>query len=86
MITVELTYDMSTLVGVRRFDVAAAPTVEDVVRLTRSRFGDKTAEFEKLARVAAIAINGVLTNHRQGLRSAVVDGDIVTFVKAAAGG
>ncbi len=86
MITIELTYDMSKALGTRRFEVDGARTVADVVRLTREKFGPQGEEFEKLSRVAAIAVNGVLVNHRRGLRSAVADGDTVTFLKAAAGG
>jgi molybdopterin converting factor small subunit len=31
-------------------------------------------------------VNGVLSNHRRGMKTRLADGDIVTFVKAAAGG
>ncbi|MFN8644155.1 MAG: MoaD/ThiS family protein [Candidatus Binatia bacterium] len=87
MITVEVTYDMAkALGGVRRFEVAAARTVADVVRLTRERFGAQGEAFEKLSRVAAVAVNGVLSNHRKGMHTPLADGDTVTFVKAAAGG
>lgn len=86
MITVELTYDMSKALGTRRFEIEGARSVADIVRLTRERFGAQGEEFEKLSRVAAIAVNGVLVNHRRGLRSPVADGDTVTFLKAAAGG
>jgi molybdopterin converting factor small subunit len=85
-VTVELTYDMSKALGVRRFDVDGARTVRDVLRLTRERFGERAAEFEKLTRVTAVAVNGVLINHRRGLRTEVADGDTVMFLKAAAGG
>ena len=85
-VTVELTYDMSKALGVRRFDVDGARTVRDVLRLTRERFGERAAEFEKLTRVTAVAVNGVLVNHRRGLRTEVADGDTVMFLKAAAGG
>ncbi|HSQ01526.1 MAG TPA: MoaD/ThiS family protein [Candidatus Dormibacteraeota bacterium] len=86
-ITVEVTYDMAkALGGVRRFEVADARTVADVVRQTRERFGAEGEAFEKLTRVAAVAVNGVLSNHRKGMNTALVDGDTVTFLKAAAGG
>lgn len=86
-ITVELTYDMAkALGGVRRFEIAAAPTVADVVRQTRERFGAQGEAFEKLTRVAAVAVNGVLSSHRKGMNTRLVDGDTVTFLKAAAGG
>ena len=85
-ITVELTYEMSRALGTRRFEVDGAATVADVVRLTRARFGERTAEFERLTRVAAVSVNGVLVTHRRGLRTAVADGDRVMFVKASAGG
>jgi molybdopterin converting factor small subunit len=86
-ITVEVTYDMAkALGGVRRFDVADARTVADVIRHTRERFGAEGEAFEKLTRVAAVAVNGVLANHKQGIRTQLADGDTVTFLKAAAGG
>jgi molybdopterin converting factor small subunit len=85
-ITVELTYDMSKALGTRRFEVERAATVADIVRLTRARFGERAAEFERLTRVAAVSVNGVLVTHGRGLRTALTDGDRVMFVKASAGG
>jgi molybdopterin converting factor small subunit len=85
-ITVELTYEMGKALGTWRFDVEGASTVADIVRLTRERFGERGAEFERLTRVAAVSVNGVLTAHRRGLRTVVADGDRVMFVKASAGG
>ncbi|MBI4617918.1 MAG: MoaD/ThiS family protein [Planctomycetes bacterium] len=85
-VTVELTYDMAKLLGLARFDVENARTVADVLSITRARAGEKGAEFEKHARISAVAVNGVLTNHRRGLSTALADGDLVSFLKAAAGG
>ena len=85
-ITVELTYDMSQALGARRFEVEGAATAADIVRLTRARFGERAAEFERLTRVAAVSVNGVLVTHGRGLRTKVADGDRVMFVKASAGG
>lgn len=86
-ITVELTYDMAKALGVRRFEVDGARTVADVVRLTRERFGaDKGEQFATLTRVAAVAVNGVLINHRKGMKTPLAAGDTVVFLKAAAGG
>jgi molybdopterin converting factor small subunit len=85
-ITVELTYDMSKALGVPRFEVEGARTVRDVVRITRERFGERGQDFEKLTRVAAVVVNGVLINHRRGMNTSLGDGDTVGFVKAAAGG
>jgi molybdopterin converting factor small subunit len=85
-ITVELTYDMSKALGVQRFEVEGARTVAHAVRLTRERFGEGGESFEKLTRVAAVAVNGVLINHRKGMKTGLADGDTVTFLKAAAGG
>jgi molybdopterin converting factor small subunit len=85
-ITVELTYDMSKALGVRSFDLEGARTVQDVVRITRDKFGERGADFEKLSRVAAVVVNGVLINHQEGMNTAVADGDTVAFLKAAAGG
>jgi molybdopterin converting factor small subunit len=86
-ITVEVTYDMSKALGLRCFAVDGARTVQDVVRMTRDKFGPERGDtFEKLNRVAAVSVNGVLINHRHGLSTALADGDTVTFLKAAAGG
>jgi molybdopterin converting factor small subunit len=85
-ITVELTYDMSKALGVRSFDIDGARTVQDIVRITRDKFGERGADFEKLTRVAAVVVNGVMINHRKGMSTALADGDTVVFLKAAAGG
>ena len=85
-ITVELTYDMSKALGVQRFELEDVRTVADVVRLARARFGEGEESFEKLTRVAAVAVNGVLINHRKGMKTALSDGDTVSFLKAASGG
>jgi molybdopterin converting factor small subunit len=85
-VTVELTYDMSKALGMQRFEVDGVRTVADVVRTARERFGDAGADFEKLTRVAAVAVNGVLVNHRRGMKTKLAEGDVVAFVKAAAGG
>ena len=84
-VTVELTYDMAKSLGTQRIELEQAATVADAVRLARERFsGDE--EFQKLSRVAALAVNGVLVNHRKGLKTKLAAGDVVAFVKAAAGG
>jgi len=85
-IIVELTYDMGKALGTRRFEVEGAATVADIVRHTKARFGEQAGEFERLTRVAAVSVNGVLVTHGRGLRTAVADGDRVMFVKASAGG
>ena len=85
-VTVELTYDMGKALGVPRFEVDGAQTVADVVQRARDRFGESGDDFEKLTRVAAVAVNGVLINHQRGMKTQLVDGDVVVFVKAAAGG
>ncbi len=84
-IRVELTYDMSKALGLQTFDIESAATVRDVVEQTKTRF-DGGEEFAKLARLAAIAVNGVLISHRKGMKTKLADGDRVGFVKAAAGG
>lgn len=84
-IRVELTYDMSKALGLQHFEVESATTVRDVVDQTQARF-EGGEEFAKLARVAAIAVNGVLISHRKGMKTKLSDGDRVGFVKAAAGG
>jgi molybdopterin converting factor small subunit len=86
-ITVEVTYDMSKTLGMRSFEVSGAQSVQDIVRMTRDKFGAARADaFETLTRVAAVSINGVLINHRSGMRTPLADGDTVAFLKAAAGG
>ena len=84
-IRVELTYDMGRALGLQSFDLESAATVRDVVEQTETRFADG-GEFAKLARIAAIAVNGVLVSHRKGMKTKLSDGDRVGFVKAAAGG
>lgn len=84
-IRVELTYDMSKALGLQSFDIESAATVRDVVEQTEARFEGGEA-FAKLARLAAIAVNGVLVSHREGMKTRLTDGDRVGFVKAAAGG
>jgi molybdopterin converting factor small subunit len=85
-VTVELTYDMGKALGTGRFELEGAATVADAVRLTRERFGERAAEFERLTRVAAVSVNGVLVTHGRGLRTRLGDGDRVMFVTASAGG
>jgi molybdopterin converting factor small subunit len=84
-VTVELTYDMTKAFGAQRLEVAAA-TVAEAVEAARKRLAEKGVEFEKLSSRAAVAVNGVLVNHRKGMRTKLAPGDVVTFVKAAAGG
>ena len=85
-VTVELTYDMSKELGLARFEVEEAHTVGEAVRRIRERFAEKAEAFERLGRVAGIAVNGVLVSHRRGLKTPLEPGDTVSFVKAAAGG
>jgi molybdopterin converting factor small subunit len=85
-VTVELTYDMAKAFGEPRIEVERATTVAEAVEAARKRLVEQGVEFEKLARLAAVAVNGVLVNHRRGLRTTLADGDTVAFVKAAAGG
>lgn len=86
MITVELTYDMSKALGVDTFTLGDVNSVADIVAATRAKFAGKGDEFEKLTRVAAIAVNGVLVNYKHGMKTKLSPGDTVAFVKAAAGG
>lgn len=85
-VTLELTFEMSQSLGVRRLELEDAQTVEAALQLARARFQEAGADFEKLARVVAIAVNGVLLQHRKGPKQRLADGDRVSFVKAAAGG
>ena len=87
-VQVRVTYEMSKALGSDRFEIESAATVADLVRETAARFGSAGPEssYEALTARAAIAVNGVLVRHGQGLRTPLQDGDTVTFVKAAAGG
>jgi molybdopterin converting factor small subunit len=85
-ITVELTYELGKALGTGRIEVEGAVTVADIVRLTRERLGERAVEFDRLTRMAAVSVNGVLASHRRGLRTPVADGDCVMFVKSSAGG
>lgn len=84
-IRVELTYDMGKVIGTHSFELEAASTVADVVEQTRARF-EGGEDFVRLARVARVAVNGILVAHRKGMKTTLRDGDRVGFVKAAAGG
>ena len=59
-IQVEVTYDMSKVLGCRRFEVESAKTVREVVDETAARF-DGGDDFAKLARLTAIAVKHVST-------------------------
>ncbi len=85
-VTVELTYAMGKVLGVDRYEVEDVATAADVIEETKKRFGASGAEFEELTRRATLAVNGVLMNYRQGKKTRLADGDVVGFVKAAAGG
>jgi len=85
-VTVQLTYEMSKAVGAPRLEFDGVETVADVVRLAEGRFEAAGADFAKLTCVAAVAVNGVLVNHRRGMKTRLRDDDVVAFVKAAAGG
>ena len=85
-VTVELTYELGKALGTSRFEVAGAATVADAVRLARERFGEQALEFDRLTRLAAVSVNGVLVTHGRGLRTRLSDGDRVSFVRASAGG
>ena len=82
-VTVELTYDMARRFGEPSFDVDDVDGVAELIAVVVERLGGDT---ERQARHAAIAINGVLVNHRQGRRTRLQDGDVVSFVVAGAGG
>ncbi len=85
-VIVELTYDMAGEVGSRTIELPSARTVADAMRLTRQRFHGNTDAFDRLSRVTAIAVNGVLVRHGKGMKTRLQNGDVVAFVKAAAGG
>lgn len=82
-VRVELTYEMTKACGVDHFEVDGVSTVAELIDKAAERVG---ADFAKHARLAAVAVNGVLMNYKKGKRTAVKDGDTVSFVKASAGG
>jgi molybdopterin converting factor small subunit len=83
-VRIELTYDMAKALGAEHFEVEAG-SVADAVAAARQRFAETDADFDKLARRAALVVNGVLVRHREQ-RTKLADGDTLAFVKAAAGG
>jgi sulfur carrier protein ThiS len=83
---VELTYDLAQLLGSRRLELAGAATVAEALDQVRARFGGRGADFDRLCRGTALAVNGVLINHRQHLRSALEPGDRLSLLKPASGG
>jgi len=85
-VTVELSYDMSKAFGERRITLESPANVKAALSEVEARFDTAGADFKGLSRVTAIAINGVLVNHRRGMKTALADGDVVAFVKAASGG
>jgi len=85
-VTVELTYDMSKAFGERRIEVPVAGTVKEAVAAVEAAFDARGEQLAPLSRVTAIAVNGVLMNHRKGLKTRLQDGDTIAFVKAASGG
>ena len=85
-IIVELTYDLAKLLGNRHLVLDGADTVGDALRLTRARFAEHQTDFDRLTRVTALAVNGVLINHRSQWETPLAPGDRVNFLKAAAGG
>ena len=82
-VKVELTYEMSKDLGVDSLEVENVATVAELVAKAKAQVG---ARFDEHTRLAAVAVNGVLVNHRRGMKTRLSDGDVVAFVKAAAGG
>jgi len=85
-VTVELSYDMSKALGERRLEMPNPGRVREVVSYVEQKFVEKGADFSLLSKVTSVAINGVLTNHRRGMKTKLKDGDVVAYVKAASGG
>ncbi len=85
-ITVELTYDLAKALGSRRLELEGTPTLRQVLTLTRDRFGAEGAAFDRLTRVTALVVNGVIASRTHSLDIPLQAGDRVSFLKAAAGG
>ena len=85
-VTVEFSYDMSKALGERRLAIPNPGRVREVIAEVERVFAEKGADFSALSKVTSIAINGVLMNHRRGMKTKLEDGDVVAFVKAASGG
>lgn len=82
-VTVELTYEMAKLVGTDRFEVEGVTTVKELIARARDKVGP---DFDEKVRLAAVVVNGVVASYKQGLGTKLADGDVVSFVKASAGG
>ena len=82
---VEVTYEMSKQLGTHRLELEGA-TVGEVVEVVRARFSADPTAYETLTARTAVAVNGVLVRYRDRLQTKLSDGDILSFVKAAAGG
>ena len=85
-VTVEFSYDMSKALGERRLVIPNPGRVREVIAEVERVFVEKGVDFSALSKVTSIAINGVLMNHRRGVKTKLEDGDVVAFVKAASGG
>ncbi len=82
-VTVEPTYEMSKVLGVDSFEVRDVKTVAELIEKAKRQVGP---EFERLTRLAGVAVNGVLVSYMRGMKTELSDGDVVAFVMAAAGG
>ena len=82
-VRVELTYEMSKALGRPVVEVEAS-TVGEAMEGARAGFDPET--WERLTARTAIALNGVLVRYRDRLATRLDHGDVVSFVKAAAGG
>jgi molybdopterin converting factor small subunit len=84
-VIVELTYDMSKLLGEARIDVEAAD-VPSAIAAVRDRFVRGEGDFDALRSRVVVAVNGVLVRHRDEEGTRLKSGDRMSFVKAASGG
>ena len=58
--------------------------MRDVVKRAQERCAPTGESFDRLTRVTAIAVNGVLVNTRKGMMTRLADGARVALVMAAA--
>jgi len=81
-VTVKYRAHLATLAGIAAEQIDAA-TVKDVLRHIKARFG---AEAEKQAKTMLIAVNGESVLHLSHFKTALRDGDEVSFRRFAAAG
>jgi len=81
-VTVKYRAHLATLTGTAMEQIGAA-TVKDVLRHIKTRFG---AEAEKQAKVMLVVVNGESVLQLSHFKTALKDGDEVSFLPICGGG